>query len=44
MIADIIHNDYLLNAKLKEKDDALATLSDQVMKLVVEVQQLKQRA
>jgi hypothetical protein len=39
-----INNDYLLNAKLHEKDDALATLSDQVMKLMVEVQQLKQRA
>lgn len=38
------NNDYLLNAKLQEKDDALATLSDQVMKLMVEVQQLKQRA
>jgi hypothetical protein len=37
-------NDYLFKAKLQEKDDALTTLSDQVMKLMVEVQQLKQRA
>jgi hypothetical protein len=34
-------NDYLLKAKLQEKDDALATLSDQVMKLMIEVQELK---
>ena len=37
------NNDYLLKAKLQEKDDALATLSDQVMKLMVEVQRLKER-
>jgi hypothetical protein len=30
-------NDYLLKAKLQEKDDALTTLSDQVMKLMQEV-------
>jgi hypothetical protein len=36
-------NDYLLKAKLQEKDDALTTLSDQVMKLTAEVQELKQR-
>ena len=35
------NNDYLLKAKLQEKDDALVTLSDQVMKLMVEVQELK---
>jgi hypothetical protein len=34
-------NDYLLKAKLQEKDDALVTLSDQVMKLMAEVQELK---
>lgn len=37
------NNDYLLNAKLKEKDDALVTLSDQVMKLMEEVQELKRQ-
>jgi hypothetical protein len=36
-------NDYLLKARLQEKDDALTTLSDQVMKLTAEVQELKQR-
>ena len=36
-------NDYLLKAKLQEKDDALTTLSDQVMKLMVEVQELKNK-
>jgi hypothetical protein len=35
------NNDYLLKAKLQEKDDALMTLSDQVMKLMQEVQELK---
>jgi hypothetical protein len=35
------NNDYLLKAKLQEKDDALITLSDQVMKLMAEVQDLK---
>lgn len=34
--------DYLLKAKLQEKDDAMTTLSDQVMKLMAEVQELKQ--
>jgi hypothetical protein len=29
--------DYLLKAKLREKDDALTTLSDQVMKLMEEL-------
>jgi hypothetical protein len=37
------NNDYLVNAKLQEKDDALATLSDQVMKLMIEVQELKKQ-
>jgi hypothetical protein len=37
------NNDYLLKAKLQEKDDALTTLSDQVMKLMAEVQELKER-
>ena len=36
-------NDYLLKAKLQEKDDALVTLSDQVMKLMAEVQELKEQ-
>jgi len=36
-------NDYLLKAKLQEKDDALVTLSDQVMKLMEEVQELKKQ-
>jgi hypothetical protein len=35
------NNDYLLRAKLQEKDDALVTLSDQVMKLMSEVHELK---
>ena len=38
-----VNNDYLINAKLQEKDDALATLSDQVMKLMVEMQELKKQ-
>ena len=37
------NNDYLVNAKLQEKDDALATLSDQVMKLMIEMQELKKQ-
>ena len=36
-------NDYLLRAKLLEKDDALTNLSDQVMKLMAEVQELKNK-
>ncbi len=35
-------NEYAINAKLQEKDDALITLSDQVMKLMAEVKELKQ--
>ena len=37
------NNDYLLKAKLQEKGDALITLSDQVMKLLAEVQKLKKQ-
>jgi hypothetical protein len=37
------NNDYLLKAKLQEKDDAVMTLSDQVMKLMQEVQELKKQ-
>ena len=37
------NNDCLVNAKLQEKDDALATLSDQVMKLMAEMQELKKQ-
>jgi len=37
-------NDYLLKARLQEKDDALVTLSDQVMKLMEEVQNLKKQS
>jgi hypothetical protein len=37
------NNDYLLRARLQEKDDALVTLSDQVMKLMVEVKELKNK-
>ena len=37
------NNEYVIAAKLQEKDDALVTLSDQVMKLMAEVQELKNR-
>ena len=33
---------YLIKGKLQEKDDVLVSLSDQVMKLMEEVQQLKE--
>jgi hypothetical protein len=33
----------IINHKLQEKDDALVTLSDQVMKLMEEVQELKKQ-
>jgi hypothetical protein len=36
-------NEYIIRAKLQEKDDALVTLSDQVMKLMAEVQELKKQ-
>ncbi len=35
------NNEHIIKSKLQEKDDALTTLSDQVMKLMEEVQQLK---
>jgi hypothetical protein len=35
------NNEYVIKSKLQEKDDALITLSDQVMKLMEEVQQLE---
>jgi CTP synthase (UTP-ammonia lyase) len=34
-------NEYTINAKLQEKDDAFISLSDQVMKLMTEVQELR---
>jgi hypothetical protein len=34
---------YIIQAKLQEKDDALVTLSDQVMKLMAEMQELKRK-
>ena len=33
-------SEYIIEPRLKEKDDALATLSDQVMKLMAEVQEI----
>jgi hypothetical protein len=36
------HNEHDIKARLQEKDDALVTLSDQVMKLMAEVRELKQ--
>ncbi len=35
------NNEHITRSKLQEKDDAFTTLSDQVMKLMEEVQQLK---
>ena len=40
---EIHDKDQIINHKLQEKDDALVTLSDQVMKLMAEVQELKQK-
>ncbi|HEY7080849.1 MAG TPA: hypothetical protein VH500_14190 [Nitrososphaeraceae archaeon] len=37
------NNDYLVNAKLREEDDALTVLSDQVIKLMDDVRELKRR-
>jgi hypothetical protein len=37
------NSEYLIKAKLQEKDDALVTLSVQVMKLMAEVQELKKQ-
>lgn len=38
------NNDYIIKAKLQEKDDAYTTISDQVMKLMAEVQELKKQS
>jgi hypothetical protein len=35
------NNEYIIRSRLQEKDDAYITLSDQVMKLMEEVKQLK---
>jgi len=40
---EIQDKDQIINHKLQEKDDALTTLSDQVIKLMAEVQELKQK-
>lgn len=40
---EVQEKDQIINHKLREKDDALVTLSDQVMKLMAEVQELKQK-
>jgi len=37
------NNELLIKTKLQEKDDALSTLSDQVMKLMAEVAELKSK-
>jgi hypothetical protein len=37
------NNEYIIRSKLQEKDDDLIALSDQVMKLMEEVQQLKSK-
>ena len=37
-------NEYTIKAKLQEKDDALVTVSDQVMKLMAEEQQFKRNS
>jgi hypothetical protein len=37
-------NEYVIKAKLQEKDDAFMTLSDQVVKLMAEVQELKKQS
>ena len=36
-------NDYFIKSKLQEKDDAMVALSDQVMRLMEEVQKLKKQ-
>ena len=35
------NNEYLIKSKLQERDDAIVNLSDQVMKLIQEVEKLK---
>jgi hypothetical protein len=37
------NNEHIIKSKLQEKDDALVTLSDQVVRLMAEVQELKKR-
>jgi hypothetical protein len=37
------NNEHIIKSKLQEKDDALVTLSDQVAKLMAEVQELKRQ-
>ncbi len=41
---EIQDKDQIINYKLQEKDDALVTLSDQVMKLMEEVRELKKQS
>ena len=38
------NNEYLINTKLEERDDAISALSDQVMNLMKEVQRLKAKS
>lgn len=38
------NNKYLIKEKLQEKDDAVSALSDKVMKLMVEIQELKRNS
>jgi hypothetical protein len=38
-----LNNEYVIRTKLQEKDDALVTLSDHVMKLMAEVHELKKQ-
>ena len=37
------NNEYLIKSKLQERDDAITTLSDQVMELMKEINDLKQK-
>ena len=37
------NNEYMIKAKLEEKDDAILLLSDQVMQLVNEIELLKRK-
>jgi hypothetical protein len=41
LIKEVQDKDQIISYKLQEKDDALTTLSDQVMRLTAEVQELK---
>lgn len=38
------NNEYIIRSRLEEKDDALSALSDQVMKLMDEIQELKRNS